>query len=177
MNPKERNETLAAYTRAGDELAAALEEFPRTMWAYKPGPDRWSIHEILLHLADSEANSYVRCRRAVAEPGGTVMAYDEERWTAELHYHDQEPEEALALFRLLRGMTARLLRRLPPSVWSRTMQHPERGIVTLDDWLAIYAAHARAHIDQMQATHAAWQAAQQGGSADPGRSLFTPPAK
>lgn len=172
MDSKERKEKLEAYARAGEELAAALEEFPRAMWAYKPGPDRWSIHEILLHLADSEANSYVRCRRAVAEPGGSVMAYDEERWTAELHYHDQDPEEALALFRLMRGMSARLLKRLSPSAWARTIQHPDRGPLTLDDWLAIYAVHTPAHIDQMRATHAAWLAAQRGEPPDPGRSFY-----
>jgi len=174
MNTKERDEQLATYARAADDVAEALKGFPRTMWAYKPGPERWSIHEILVHLADSEANSYVRCRRAVAEPGSVVMAYDEERWAAELHYHDQDPQEALALFRNLRSTTTSLLRALPASAWARTMQHSERGPLTLDDWLAIYAAHGREHIEQMKATHAAWRTAKRGESVAADRSLYAP---
>jgi len=57
------------------------------MWQYKPGPDRWSIHEIIVHLADSEANSYIRCRRFIAERGSRVMGYDENRWGNSLNYH------------------------------------------------------------------------------------------
>ena len=172
MNPEERKEKLEIYARAGDEVAEALARFPREMWTYKPGPDRWSIHEVLVHLADSEANGYVRCRRMVAEPGCVVVAYDEERWVAELSYHDEDPDEAAALFRMLRGMGARFLARLTADAWTRTMRHSERGEMTLDDWLAVYAAHAAAHIVQMRATHAAWLAAQRGEPLDPGRSLY-----
>jgi hypothetical protein len=172
MTPEERKEKLDAYARAAAELDAALERFPREMWSFKPGPDRWSIHEVLLHLADSEANSYIRCRRLVAEPGSAVLAYDEERWTAELHYHDQDPEEAVELFRLLRGTTAKLLRRLPPAIWAHTIEHSESGTMTLDDWLAIYAAHIPAHIDQMQATHVAWLAARRGEAVEPKKSFY-----
>jgi len=39
------------------------------MWQYRPAPDRWTIHEIVVHIADSEANSYIRCRRCLAEKG------------------------------------------------------------------------------------------------------------
>ena len=172
MNSEERKEKLEIYARAGDEVAETLKGFPKAMWTFKPGPDRWSIHEVLVHLADSEANAYVRCRRAVAEPGSVVMAYDEEVWAAELHYHDQNPEEALALFRAMRGLTTILLRSLPAPAWTRTMQHSERGPLTLDDWLTIYAAHGRDHVEQMKATHVAWLAAQRGETPNPGRSLF-----
>ena len=172
MNSEERKEKLEIYARAGDEVAETLKGFPKAMWTFKPGPDRWSIHEVLVHLADSEANAYVRCRRAVAEPGSVVMAYDEEVWAAELHYHNQNPEEALALFRSMRGLTTSLLQSLPAPAWARTMQHSERGPLTLDDWLTIYAAHGRDHIEQISATHDAWLAAQRGETPNPGRSLF-----
>jgi transposase len=66
MTPAERREMIADYGAAGDRLADASMQFPKEMWTYKPGPDRWSIHEILVHIADSEVNSYVRCRRFIA---------------------------------------------------------------------------------------------------------------
>lgn len=177
MNSDERNEKLAAYAHAGEELAEALGLFPKAMWTFKPGPDRWSIQEILLHIADSEANGYVRCRRAVAEPGETIMAYDQERWVAGLRYAEQDSEDALALFKLMRKINTRFLKSLPASAWSGTMAHPERGPVTLDDWLVIYTAHTPAHIEQMKATHAAWLAAQKGATADPDKPLYFQPKR
>ena len=85
--------------QAYEKLIAALPHFPREMWQYRPAPDRWTIHEIIVHIADSEANSYVRCRRFIAEPGSTVMAYDEMAWAQRLNYHAQSPEAALELFK------------------------------------------------------------------------------
>jgi hypothetical protein len=172
MTPAERHSKLIAYGQAYEWLSAALKQFPSEMWQYKPGPERWSIHEIMVHLADSEANSYIRCRRFIAEPGAAVMAYDENRWADLLNYHGQDPEEALELFGLLRRMSHRLIKELPDAAWSNTVDHPENGIMTMDDWLSIYANHVPDHIRQMRATHAAWLAEQEGRRPDPDTSLF-----
>ncbi len=91
MNPKERQQKLDLYKNAYDQLAGTLNRYPEGMWDFKPGPDRWSIREIVVHIADSEANSYIRCRRAIAEPGAAVMAYDEDQWATGLGYQDQHP--------------------------------------------------------------------------------------
>ena len=81
MNHAERLQTIESYSQAYDKLIGALSHFPREMWQYRPALDRWTIHEIIVHIADSEANSYVRCRRLIAEPGSTVMAVVE-LWSA-----------------------------------------------------------------------------------------------
>lgn len=172
MTTEKRNQKIATYGSAYDQLAAALKQFPREMWAYKPGPDRWSIHEITLHLTDSEANSYIRCRRFIAESGKAVMAYDENQWAIALRYHDQSVEDALELFRLLRRMSWNLIKLLPESVWSNTIDHPENGIMRMDDWLTIYTNHVPEHIQQMQATYEAWLDEQKGQMPDPEKSLF-----
>jgi hypothetical protein len=172
MNPEERRQKLAQYAKAGDQLTGALGSYPEDMWGYKPGPERWSIREILVHIADSEANSYVRCRRAIAEPGAVVMAYDENQWARELGYGDQDPKAALELFKLLRRMTYNLVQGLPDAVWSNTIDHPENGIMTLDDWLAVYSNHVPEHIYQIQATHDAWLAEKKGQPRNPAESLF-----
>jgi len=172
MTPAERHSKIIAYGQAYEWLSAALKQFPREMWQYKPGPERWSIHEIMVHLADSEANSYIRCRRFIAEPGAAVMAYDENRWADLLNYHGQDPEEALELFGLLRRMSHRLIKELPDAAWSNTVDHPENGIMTMDDWLGVYTSHVPDHIQQMQATHAAWTDEKKGRRCDPERSLF-----
>jgi hypothetical protein len=172
MTPAERHSKIALYQQAHELLTGALNQFPKEMWQYKPGPDRWSIHEIIVHITDSEANSYIRCRRFIAETGKPVMAYDENRWADLLNYHGQNPEDALELFRLLRRMSHRLIKDLPEAVWSNTVDHPENGIMTMDDWLSVYTHHVPEHIQQMQATHAAWLAERKGQRPDPDTSLF-----
>jgi hypothetical protein len=155
MNP-ERQRKLETYANAYDELCAALTRFPRQMWQYRPAPDRWTIHEIILHITDSEANSFARCRRLIAEPGSTVMAYDEMVWARALDYHSQSPEDALELFRWLRANSYKLVATQPESVWTQTIEHPENGTMTMDDWLDTYARHVTDHVAQMEAVYADW---------------------
>lgn len=147
---------IESYGAAYQQLAAALERFPREMWQYRPAPDHWTIHEILVHIADSEANSYVRCRRFIAEPGSSVLGYDEMKWARNLHYHDQSPSDALELFKWLRKQSYDLVRHLPEAAWANTIDHSENGLMTLDEWLTIYEAHVRDHVEQMQANYDAW---------------------
>ena len=156
MQPEERRLRLATYGHAHSVLVEALARFPREMWQYRPAPDRWTIHEVVVHIADSEANSYIRCRRCLAEPGSPVAGYDETRWARELHYHEQSPEESLELFKWLRRKSHTLIQDLPEAAWSNTMVHSESGMMTLDEWLDIYDRHIPEHIAQMQATYADW---------------------
>ena len=58
MKRDERKQKLQSFGQAPAMLSAALCQFPKKMWIYKVSDDRWSIHEIILHLADSEAGSY-----------------------------------------------------------------------------------------------------------------------
>lgn len=149
---------IAEYGDAHRLLVEALPEFPAEMWQWRPAPGKWSIHEIIIHITDSEANSYIRCRRFIAEPGTQVMAYDENRWANELDYHKQSTDDALALFALLRSTSYDLIRDLPEDVWARTIEHPENGTMTMDDWLRVYRDHIPVHIAQMRRNLAAWNA-------------------
>lgn len=124
--------------------------------AVPPRPDRWAVHEIIVHIADSEASSYVRCRRFLAEPGSTVLGYDESKWARQLHYQDQSTEESLELFKCLRRSSYALIVDMPESIWSNTVYHSESGFMTLDDWLVTYERHIPDHIAQMQAVYADW---------------------
>lgn len=156
MNPTERSEKIEKYGAAYDELVEALAQFPREMWQYRPSPEDWTIHEIVMHLTDSEANSYVRARRLLAEPGKAVMAYDEMLWGTMLRYHFQNPVTALELFRWLRQSTYELIRELPDEKWASAGQHPEHGEYSLETWLDIYTRHVPDHIEQMQRVYDTW---------------------
>lgn len=128
------------------------------MWQWKPAPEKWSIHEIIIHITDSEANSYVRCRRLAAEPGSGVYGYDENKWAVQLDYHQQSTDDALELFKWLRKLSYDLLKTIPDEKWnSAYVQHNENGKVTFENWLQTYEEHVPVHIRQMQRNLAAWK--------------------
>jgi len=152
----ERRQKLEAFGRAPALLSAALGQFPKKMWLYKSAPDRWSIHEIILHLADNEATTYIRCRRFIAEPGSPVLSYDSARWAGALGYFHQSTREALEIIRRLRRTTYQLLVSLPDSVWLHTVEHPHDGPLTLEGWLERQERHIPHHIEQMEKMHKEW---------------------
>ncbi|MFY9527367.1 MAG: DinB family protein [Candidatus Acidiferrales bacterium] len=156
MTREERRQKLESFGRAPAVLTAALRQYPRKMWLYKPAPDRWSIHEIILHLADSEANSYIRCRRMIAEPGSPVLSYDPAVWAGTLGYFHQSTKEAIEIIRRLRRMTYALLKAVPETVWSHTVDHPRDGKLSLEKWLEIQERHIPHHIAQMKLNYEAW---------------------
>ncbi|MYC06924.1 MAG: hypothetical protein F4X57_07110 [Chloroflexi bacterium] len=160
MTPEERASKIESYGNAHALLVAALDEFPREMWQYRDERGGWSIHEIIVHNTDSEANSYIRCRRIIAEQGEPLMAYDENQWTATLGYHEQSTEDALALFKWLRHKSYTLIKTLPESVWAHASYHPENGDTTLEDWLDTYERHVPEHIEQMRENLEVWRAEQ-----------------
>ena len=159
MDAKERLEKIELYGRGYDLFVEALNEMPKEMWQFKPSPKDWSVHEIIIHLADSESNSALRARRLIVEPGQPLMAYDQDVWAEGLDYHSQDVDEALALLKYSRSTTYKLLKDLPDEVWEHSVVHPEvDGPYTFDMWLTTYAKHIPGHIQQMRDNLEAWQA-------------------
>jgi hypothetical protein len=160
MDQGERNELIEKFGSAWDEFLSALKMIPKEAWLFKPEPKDWSVHQVIVHLADSETNSYLRVRRLIAEPGGTLMAYDQDVWADELDYHAVNTDEALEVTRLVRKLTYDLLKRLPENVWEHAAVHPEYSEpYTFEKWLRIYSNHPRAHAAQITENHRLWQLA------------------
>ena len=157
MNTQERNILIESYGQAYNLLTECMAKYPIDMWQWKPTPDKWSIHEVIIHIADSEANSYIRCRRLIAESGSGVYGYDENKWAKTLDYHSLPIATYLELFRLLRFTSYELLRTVPDRVWlSATIEHSESGTITMEQWLKTYEQHIPIHILQMQRIYGAW---------------------
>src|SRR5574342_22186 len=102
MNKQKRDEKIELYGNGYDMLIKTLKDIPRAMWKFKPEPKEWSVHEVLVHLADSESNAALRARKLIVEPGGILMGYDQDKWTIELDYHDQSYADSLEIVRLVR---------------------------------------------------------------------------
>ncbi|RLT24375.1 MAG: hypothetical protein DWI51_01315 [Chloroflexi bacterium] len=144
-------EQVAAYeaaTRAFLEQAAALD---RTKLDAKH-PEGWSPRQVIHHLADSEAQSYARLRRIVAEPlGSIIQGYDEGAWAASpaLGYESDPIETPLAVFAAVRAGSLAVLRHLSDVDLERYGDHSERGKFTIADWLQVYSRHPLEHGEQM----------------------------
>jgi hypothetical protein len=156
MTPEDRIQKLELYHEGYANIVDALSQFPRDMWSYKPAPDAWCIKEMVIHILDSDINSYVRLCKAIAEPGGPVAAYDGDKWAQALHYADQNIDEALTLLQWMRSRIYKLLQALPEETWANTYDHPEKGVQSLDDWLDTYANHVNEHIDQSWDMYREW---------------------
>lgn len=114
--------------------------------------DGWSPRQVIHHLADSEAQSYARLRRLIAEPlGSIIQGYDEGAWAAHpaLGYAHDPVEIPLAVFTAVRAGSLAALRHLSEEDLARYGEHSERGRFTIADWLAIYARHPLDHGEQM----------------------------
>ena len=156
MKRETRQTILDSFGHAPRQLLAALRQYPKKMWLYKPSSERWSIHEIILHLADSEAHSYVCCRRFIAEPGSSVFRIDALRWAGSLGYFHQSTREALEIIGRLRRMTHQLLISVPEVVWLQTIEHPREGRISLERWVEKQARHIPHHVHQMQVNFEVW---------------------
>ena len=113
---------------------------------------------MLVHLADSESNAALRARKLIVEPGGTLMGYDQDKWTVELNYHDQSYEDSLEIVKLVRKTTYELLKKQPDKVFNHWVKHPEyEEPYTFDDWINIYSAHIPGHIEQIRNNYKTWR--------------------
>ena len=158
MNKQERDSKIELYGRGYDLLIAALAEAPPEAWLFKPEPKEWSVHEVIIHLADSESNAALRARKLIVEPGGALMGYDQALWADELNYHDHSYEDALEVLRLARKTTHQLLKKQPDEVFEHTVTHPEyEEPYTFEQCLDIYSAHIPGHIGQIRNNYKLWR--------------------
>jgi DinB superfamily len=158
MEREERNEKIELYGKGYDLLMESLRDIPREMWTFKPELKEWSVHEVLVHLADSESNAALRARKLIVEPGGTLMGYDQDKWAVELDYHDRSYEDALEIVRLVRKTTYELLTKQPDEVFEHSVRHPEyEEPYTFEQWLNIYSAHIPGHIEQIRNNYGIWR--------------------
>ena len=153
-----RDRKARTFAQGHLRVGEALKKFPRKMWSYRPSKDRWCIGQILWHLADQEANLYVRLRRAACEPGHTVAPYDQDKWAVGSDYLKSDPEEAWQLLKLLRTANVHLLERLPASAWQRYVQHSELGKMTIDHLVGLNVWHLEHHLGQMTKRYLEWKA-------------------
>ncbi len=137
-----------------EQVPALLDEAMRGVRAEEldrvPAPGKWTIRQIIVHLADAEIVQAGRIRAVAGEPGSRLAAFDQEKWAGNLRYGTLPVETAAALVHALRASTAALLRQLPEEAWSRTGVHDERGVLSLKDIVESSADHGENHVRQIR---------------------------
>ncbi|MBI1849294.1 MAG: DinB family protein, partial [Planctomycetes bacterium] len=116
----------------------------------RPAPKKWSIAEILAHLAETEIVVGWRLRQALTKSGGPVQAYDQDAWASAGRYAKRDPKASLALFRALRECNLTLLRGLSKQQWNCFHMHEERGKETVARTVSMIAGHDLNHLGQVE---------------------------
>jgi len=135
-------ETPSALSRAVDGLSPEQIRSPEA-------PGKWSILQVLMHLADSEIVHAWRMRLVLAQDRPPLTGYDQDRWAEHLRYAEEDPSDAIALFMLLRKANLRLLERASPAELKRVGVHVERGDESVEHIRRLYAGHDLLHLRQI----------------------------
>ena len=155
----EISELLERYRRGAELLAVSITGAAGSEFDFAPEPGKWSIRQIVAHVADAELVGAMRFRRVIAEDDPRIEAFDQDAWTAHLDYARRKPSQALETFRRIRAENFELLKELPESAFSRRGIHSERGPMSLLEMVKGYAEHAENHAQQLRARRAEFKAA------------------
>ena len=148
---------LERCRRGAEVLATVLTGAAGDEVDYAPAPDKWTIRQIVAHLADAELVGAHRLRLVIAENNPTLTSFDEKAWTKNLDYARRKPTQSLETFRRLRAEYYYLLMELPENAFERVGSHTENGPMSLRRLLQGYADHAESHARQVQALRAEYK--------------------
>jgi uncharacterized damage-inducible protein DinB len=116
----------------------------------RPAPGKWSIHEIICHLADVEVANAWRYRKVLGDGEVGLTVWDQDRWATGHRYRRQALRLALEQFRILRARNLALLRAAGRKICSRPAAHPTCGTLTAGQ-IAVHLTHHDAnHVGQIE---------------------------
>lgn len=137
----------ATPVRLGEMLHALTDEIAD----FKPAPGKWSIRQVVAHLADAEIAVAARLRWAAAEPGKAGAAYDQDKLATTARYAEVPLQLSFATFTAVRQWTITFLRKLSPEQWDGFLVHEERGKETVAQMVRLLAGHDLNHLQQIEA--------------------------
>jgi len=143
-------EHIDTYLSGVETVRRAVAGLSREQLLARPVPGKWSVLEVVCHLADFEPVFADRMKRVIAEDRPTLLGADENRFAAALAYHDRDLQEELAVIEQTRRQMARILRKQSPDVLQRVGVHNERGPRTLEQLLTGASNHIPHHVRFIQ---------------------------
>jgi DinB family protein len=144
-----QQDPIAVLRSTPDRLVAAIAGMPPAALRQPESDGKWSIVQVLQHLADSELVWAWRLRLTLAQDRPPLTGYDQDAWASRLHYADADPGQALDLFAVVRRANVAVLAAASPEDWQRVGVHAERGEQTVEQLFRLYAGHDLLHINQI----------------------------
>jgi hypothetical protein len=132
------------------KLERLIKGVPAAKLRKRPAPGKWSVAEILAHLADSEMVRGWRMRQILGAPGTPIQAFDQDAWAAAGHYEKRDARKSLEQFRVAREANLALLKSLTPEQWKHHGMHAERGVETIEQVTCMMAGHDLNHLGQVE---------------------------
>jgi uncharacterized damage-inducible protein DinB len=146
LEPKQRRAAIDTIAEAPTKLRAAVAGLTDGQLDTPYRPEGWTVRQVVHHVPDSHLNAYTRFKLALTEDTPTIKPYDESAW-AKLEDSKSTPiATSLALLDAVHDRWVRILRAMSGSDFSRTLKHPENGLMNLDQMLALYEWHGRHHV-------------------------------
>ena len=152
MNPYAsfvNREPLEIVKATATHIEKAVQSHNSAALNRAPAPGKWSVREILCHLADTELVFGFRIRQALAEPHHVIQPFDQDKWAK--HYSQYDAHAAAAVFSAVRQWNIALIATLTPELRAKTLNHPERGDMTLQTVIETMAGHDLNHLRQIDA--------------------------
>jgi hypothetical protein len=141
---------LRLQQAAPGKLAPLLKGKTSKQLMRRPAPDKWSVAEIVAHLADAELAISWRLRQVLANNAIPIQAYDQDLWAKTFNYARRDPRQSLANFRVLREANLALLKSVPRKLWENYGVHAERGNESVNHIVKMVAGHDLNHLQQIQ---------------------------
>jgi uncharacterized damage-inducible protein DinB len=113
-------------------------------------PGKWSLQQLVAHMADSEVVWSWRLRMVLAHDRPPLTGYDQDLWAERLGYEDADADLSLRVFTTLRERNLDLLRGAGPEELHRVGMHQERGEESVQHMMRLYAGHDIVHTRQLE---------------------------
>ena len=143
-------EPLKVQAATAKKLERLIKGVPVSTLRKRPAPDKWSVVEILAHLADTEIVGGFRIRMILGAPGTPISGFNQDAWVTSGHYDKRDPRKSVEQFRVVREANLALLKSLTPEQWKHHGVHSERGVETVEHIVRMFAGHDLHHIRQIE---------------------------
>ena len=144
--PDQRKQWIAEIAQAPANLRAAVAGLNEDQLNTPYRDGGWTVRQVVHHVPDSHMNSYIRVKLALTESDPIIKPYDEAAWAELSDTRDTPIEVSLTLLETLHARWVRLMEAMSDADFSKQFRHPERGVVTLEMNLALYAWHGKHHV-------------------------------
>jgi hypothetical protein len=150
LSNTEGKDPLEVQRQTPDALAALLKGRDADSLRLNPQPGKWSVAQIVTHLAESEIVAAWRYRQMLERSGSSIIPYDQDTWEQLGDYSHADANASLELFRLLRERNLQLLARLTRDQWEMFGMHAERGKESVRHFARMMAGHDVNHLEQVR---------------------------